>query len=101
MQPDQTQTFVVLSSAGIHRDLSKRSREQRYWDEHEVFIDALVDNGFIMMGGPFDDGGAMLIVRAGSEAEVRETMSGDPWYQREILNLDSIQHWQIFIDRRG
>jgi uncharacterized protein YciI len=97
---DQAQTFVVVSSAGIHRDLSKGSREQRYWDEHEVFIDALVDRGFIMMGGPFDDGGAMLVVRAESEDEVRETMGNDPWYQRGILNLDSIRRWQIFIDRR-
>jgi uncharacterized protein YciI len=93
-------TFVVISSAGVNRDLSKGSREQRFWDEHEVFIDDLVDRGFIMMGGPFEDGGAMLIVRAQGEAEVRETMNRDPWYRHEILNLDDIRQWRIFIDRR-
>lgn len=93
-------TFIVISSAGEHRDLSKGSREQRYWDEHAEFIDRLVDEGFIMMGGPFDDGGAMLIVRADGEDQVREKMKDDPWYQKGMLELESIKHWQIFIDER-
>ena len=61
-------TFIVLSTAGVHRDLAKGSREQPYWDEHAAFIDGLVDEGFILMGGPLvDDGGAMLIVHAEDE----------------------------------
>ena len=96
------QTFVVLSTAGANRDLSKGSREQQFWDEHEVFIDNLVDEGFIMMGGPLvDDGGAMLIVHAESEAHVRATVERDPWYAHEILRLVSIKRWDIFIDKRS
>ncbi len=93
-------TFIVLSSAGAHRDLSKGSREQAYWDEHEVFIDGLVDEGFIMMGGPFSDGGALLIVWSESEAAVRAKMSEDPWYDQEILTLVAVKQWDIFIDKR-
>ena len=93
-------TFVVTSRAGKDRDLSKGSREQKFWDEHAAFIDGLVDDGFIMMGGPFDDGGAMLIVRAESEEEVRGRLAGDPWYERDLLELVDVKHWQIFIDRR-
>ena len=95
------QTFVVLSTAGANRDLSKGSREQQFWDEHEVFIDNLVDEGFIMMGGPLvDDGGAMLIVHAESEGHVRATVERDPWYAHDILQLVSIKRWDIFIDKR-
>ena len=92
-------TFVVQSSAGPHRDLSRGSREQQFWDDHAHFIDALVDEGFIRLGGPFDDGGALLVVYAEDEAAVRAKMAPDPWYRHGLLNLDSIRHWQIFIDQ--
>ena len=38
-------TFVAISSAGPNRDLSKRTRERSFWDEHAEFIDRLVDEG--------------------------------------------------------
>ena len=97
--------FVVISSPGAHRDLSKGTREQPFWDEHEVFIDDLVDRGFIFMGGPLlDDAGlpcgALLIVNADDENEVRENLKNDPWFERGILKLESVKRWQIFIDVR-
>jgi uncharacterized protein YciI len=94
-------TFVVISSAGPDRDLSKDTREQPFWDEHGVFIDKLVDEGFILMGGPLvDEGGAVLIVNAEDKNEVREKLMNDPWYMKGILKLESISRWQIFIDER-
>lgn len=93
--------FVVISSAGQNRDLSKGVREQPFWDEHAKFIDRLVDEGFIFMGGPLvDEGGALLIVNAEDENEVREKMKNDLWYGQGILKLESIKRWQIFIDER-
>jgi len=98
---DSLQTFVVLSTAGANRDLAKGAREQAIWDEHEVFIDNLVDDGFIVMGGPLvDEGGGMLIVRGENEVAVRATIEQDPWYTHEILRLVSIKRWDIFIDKR-
>ena len=95
-------TFVVISTAGAHRDLSKGAREQGFWDVHAGFIDRLVDEGFILMGGALaDEGGALLIVHAQDEAEVRERLTSDPWYENGILNLDSIKRWEIFIDKRN
>ena len=58
-------TFVAISSAGPNRDLSKGTREQPLWDEHAAFIDQLVDDGFVWMGGPFvDEGGSLLMFNA-------------------------------------
>ena len=92
-------TFVAISSAGPNRDLSKSTREQLLWDEHAAFIDQLVGDGFILMGGPFvDDGGSMLIVNADDENEVREKLKNDPWMKHGVLKLESIKRWQIFID---
>jgi uncharacterized protein len=72
-------TFVTISSAGPNRDPSKVTREQPLWDDHATFIDQLVAEGFILMGGPLtDEGGAMLIVNADDENEVREKLKNDP-----------------------
>ena len=94
-------TFVVISSAGPNRDRSKDTREQPFWDEHAEFIDRLVAEGFILMGGPLvDEGGSLLIVSAENENEVREKLKNDPWRDQGILKLESIKRWQIFIDAR-
>lgn len=93
---------MITAAAGPHRDLAKGTREQPYWDEHAQFIDGLVAQGFIMMGGPLVDlGGSMLIVRAEDVDEVNEKMKHDPWYTQGILKLDSIKRWEIFIDMRA
>lgn len=95
------QTFLILAAAGPQRDVAKDTREQPFWDEHAVFIDTLVAEGFIVMGGPLvDEGGSLLIVQAQDEAEVREKMKNDPWYTHGILKQESIKRWQIFIDER-
>ena len=98
-------TYVTISSAGPNRDFSKGTREQPFWDEHVVFIDQLVDEDFILMGGPLVDEagmpqGALLIVKAKDENEVREKLQNDPWYMRGILKLESVRRWEIFIDVR-
>ena len=98
-------TFIVISSAGPSRDHSKDTREQPFWDEHAAFIDQLVADGFVLMGGPLVDEtglprGALLIVNAEDENEVRENLKNDPWFDRGILKLESVTRWQIFIDAR-
>ena len=53
------------------------------------------------MGGPLvDEGGAMLIVNAEDENEVRAKLKSDPWFETGILRPESIKRWQIFIDER-
>jgi len=98
-------TFLAFSSAGPNRDFSKDTRRQPFWDEHATFIDQLVADGFILLGGPLvDEGGmpqgALLIVNAEDENEVREKLKNDPWFTHGILKLESIKRWQIFIDVR-
>jgi len=93
-------TFIVMSAAGPIRDHARGTRDQPYWDEHAAFIDTLVEEGFIMLGGPLpDEGGAVLVVHANSEAEVRDRLGSDPWYVHRVLTLQSVRRWEIFIDR--
>ena len=89
-----------LHRDGPNRDHARGTRQQPLWDEHAVFVDQLVEEGFIALGGPLpDEGGAALIVRAGSETEVRERLAGDPWYVHGILALQNVRRWDIFIDQ--
>src|SRR5207248_7632731 len=102
---DMKNTFVAISSAGPNRDSSKGAREQPFWDEHAAFIDQLVEEGFILMGGPLLDErgmaqGALLIVKAEDENEVREKLKNDPWFDKGVLKLESLKRWQIFVDAR-
>ena len=55
-------------------------REQDNWEAHARFMDALVDDGFVFLGGPVGDGMRFLhIVRAQSEREVNDRLAEDPW----------------------
>jgi uncharacterized protein YciI len=93
--------FVTISSAGPNRNPVRSTREQPFWDEHAAFIDQLVADGFILMGGPLiDEDGAMLVVNADDEQEVREKLKSDPWFEHGILKLESVKRWEIFIDER-
>jgi uncharacterized protein YciI len=94
-------TFLAISSAGPNRDSSKDTREQSFWDDHAKFIDQLVDDGLILMGGPLvDEGGALLVFNAEDENEVREKLKNDPWTTHGILKLESVKRWEIFVDQR-
>ena len=94
-------TFLAISSAGPNRDFSKGTREQAFWDEHATFIDQLVDDAFILMGGPLvDEGGSLLIFNAEDENEVREKLKNDPLAEHGILKLESVKRWEIFIDQK-
>jgi len=73
-------------------------REQALWTEHAAFVNALVDAGFVIAGGPIGDGRvhrAMLIVHAVSESEIRRRLLEDPWIRAGILRVLSIEPWKL------
>jgi uncharacterized protein YciI len=74
--------------------------EQSGWREHAAFMDALVEDGFIVLGGPVsDDGRVVHAVEAESEDAVRATWARDPWSGTHLL-IDSIEPWTIRLDGR-
>ena len=59
--------FAVRLAHGPGWDPSRPIRDQDGWDEHAAFMDGLVDDGFIILGGPVGDGEQTLhAVEAGS-----------------------------------
>ena len=65
--------LVVLRRSGPEYDHSKPLEEQSGWPEHAAFMDGLVDDGFIVLGGVLgDEVRTAHAVEAASEDEIRE-----------------------------
>jgi uncharacterized protein len=91
---------VRLEHAGPW-DFGKGLREQEGWDEHAAFMDALVDDGFIVLGGPLSDREILHAIRADDEQQVRERLAADNWAQNGMLRITSIEPWTILLDGLG
>jgi uncharacterized protein YciI len=74
-------------------------REQAGWDEHALFMDGLVDTGFILLGGPLEgERDTLHIIEAESEDAIRRRLAEDPWAQNGMLTPASIERWTIVLD---
>jgi hypothetical protein len=93
--------LVVLHRSGPDwRNAALPLEEQLGWDEHAAFMDSLVSDGFVVLGGPLADGHRVVhAVEAGSEDEVRATLARDPWSGTR-LRVTSIEPWTIRLDAR-
>ena len=93
---------VVLHRSGPEWAPSRPLEEQSGWTEHASFMDGLVDEGFLVLGGPlFDEHRVVHAVEARSEEEVRATLARDPWSGTHLV-VAAIEPWTIRLDgRRG
>jgi uncharacterized protein YciI len=66
-------------------------------------MDGLVDDGFIILGGPVGDGEQTLhVVQAADEDQVRARLARDPWASAGLLRMGAIERWELWFDsRRG
>jgi uncharacterized protein YciI len=91
---------VRLERAGPW-DWSKGLREQEGWEEHARFMDSLVDDGFVLLGGPLDgDRDVLHVVEAASEEAVRERLAQDNWHRNGMLRIVSVEGWTVLLDGR-
>jgi hypothetical protein len=93
--------LVSRLQTGPEWDPARPMEGQSGWADHAAFMDRLVEEGFIVLGGPIGGGPRVMIaVEADSEAEVRSTFSADPWSESHLL-LDAIEPWTIRLDGRS
>jgi len=92
--------FVVENAKGPDYDRSRARREQDGWDEHAAFMDRLVEEGTIVIGGPVgdvDEGErTLLVVRAQDERAARAAFEGDPWFGT-VLSLVRVEPWTLWL----
>jgi uncharacterized protein YciI len=94
--------FAVRLVHGPGWDPSCQIRDQDGWDEHAAFMDGLVDDGFIILGGPVGDGEQTLhAVDAADENEIRARLDWDPWAAAGLLQIGTIEPWALWLDSRS
>jgi hypothetical protein len=92
--------FVVLRRTGPAYDHAKSLEEQAGWNEHAAFMDGLVADGLVVLGGPLaDEVRVVLVCEAGSGDEVRAVLARDPWHRSHLV-VDSVDAWTIRLDAR-
>jgi len=74
--------------------------QQTGWQAHAAFMDALVEQGFVVLGGPLaDEVRVVLAIEADTEDSVRETLAADPWSGTHLV-IDAVEPWTIRLDAR-
>jgi len=108
--------FVVIREQGQGWDRSRGMREQDYWPEHVVFVNRIVDEGRMLLGGPLgevDQNGksvdptepvgadgtyrTLIVLEADNERELAELLDDDPWSKHRVLDTQVIYRWEMLV----
>ena len=74
-------------------------REQPDWDAHAEFVDALIERGTFVMGGPCSDNSGSMSLLEGIDAdEARRILADDPFMKNGVFELVEIREWDVFVD---
>ena len=93
--------FAVRLVHGPGWDPSRQIRDQDGWAGHAAFMDGLVDDGFIILGGPVGDGEQTLhAVEAADDNDIRARLAADPWAVARLLRIGTIEPWALWLDGR-
>ena len=96
---NRSQLYLVRLARGGPWDWSRDMRKQDGWDEHARFMNGLVDDSFILLGGPLEgDRETLHVVDAESEEEVRARFAEDNWARNGMLTVTSVERWTILLD---
>jgi uncharacterized protein YciI len=93
--------YLVETARGPAWVADKSRREQPGWDAHPAFMDGLVEDGFVVLGGPvgeLEGDKALLAVDARSEEEARTRLATDPWVDG-VLSIQSVRPWTLWLRR--
>jgi uncharacterized protein YciI len=91
--------FLVERGKGPSWDHSRPRRQQAGWDEHAAFMDALAEQGFVVLAGPIGEGdgdNALMVIDADSEDVIRARLAEDPWGE-EMLTIESVRPWSVWL----
>lgn len=91
--------YLVERGKGPLWDHDRGRREQAGWDEHAAFMDGLVAEGFVILGGPVGEGDGettVLVIDAEDERTIRARLAADPWPE-DLLTIESIRPWSVWL----
>jgi uncharacterized protein YciI len=95
-----TTFVVVLRRSGPSWQPDRLVEAQVGWVEHAAFMDRLVAEGRVVLGGPLaDERRVVLVMEAPSEGDLRRTLADDPWSGSHLV-VDSVDAWTLRLDGR-
>ena len=84
--------YAVTQERGENWDTRRSMREQKNWEEHAAFMDALVEDGFVVLGGPLDDEKkVLLIINAESRQVIEARLADDPWMPMGVRRIAKVE----------
>jgi len=88
--------FVAILQRGAAYCHEKPLEGQQEWEAHRVFMNGLVADGFVVLGGPLEGTSEVLLIfRAASTEEIMRRWSEDPWVKLDLLRMSRIMHWDL------
>ena len=93
--------LVIVHRTGPEWDGTRSLEGQSGWSAHAAFMDELVEDGFIVLGGPLaDEVRVAHVIEAESEEAVLERLARDPWSGSHLV-VASIEPWTLQLDGRA
>ena len=88
--------FAVINMRGPRWDDARAMEEQADWRAHADYMNELVADGFMLLGGPLTGTrDVLLVVRAADEAEVEARLAADVWRVTDLLRTRQITPWEL------
>jgi uncharacterized protein len=90
--------FVVTLESGPIWQRNLDPIHQEGEGDHEAFMQTLVNERFLLLGGPLRDSSenrALLIVKAPTEEVARARLADDPWMRAGVLGLLEVREWDV------
>jgi hypothetical protein len=94
--------FAVSLARGPNFNDAQPLEQQVDWTAHANFMDALVADGFVLLGGPLESTrDVLLIVRADSPEAIAARLAPDPWHRKDLLRLTRAVPWTLRLGSLG
>ena len=88
--------FAVVLNHGAAYQHGFPLEDQAEWKAHAQFMDALVKEGLVVLGGPLEGTNEVLLIfRAQSREEIQQRLAPDPWHRMGLLQTASIVPWTL------
>jgi len=94
--------FAVINTRGPNWNDDKPMEEQGDWRAHADFMNGLLAEGFVLLGGPLTGTrDVLLIVHAKDEAEIETRLAEDVWVVKGLLSRRQINPWWLRLGALG
>jgi uncharacterized protein YciI len=94
--------FAVIRTRGSRWNDVQPMEGQEDWRAHADFMNSLVAQGFMLLGGPMlDTRDVLLIVSAADQAEVEARLAEDCWSVKGLLQTRQVSPWQLRLGSLG